>query len=220
MSGGANERPKATDWIQALSGTVAVLFAAAALIVATYTYRDQQQINRDQLTLNNAARQRTQQRFAARVAWWTEVARGGERNDINILIQNRSPVPIREVRFAVDAGFELLIANADDIPPCAIRGYRVPVTYDVASGLLLTGFGDDESYDTVAEALAYGIWHSRADLHFSDSERYWVLTPRGLMPDENGTLFQRPKEANVVDPRLLEEIPALAAAAADCGEGG
>jgi hypothetical protein len=221
ISGGgiANEHPRVTDWIQALSGTVAVLFAAAALIVAAFTYRDQQQINRDQLTLNNAARQRTQQRFAVRVAWWIEVAKGKERDDVNILIQNRSPVPMRDMRFAVEVASGLLIADVGDVPPCAIRGYRVVVVVDGVTGAILTDVGDPGS-DDVALYLAYGIWGGEADLHFSDSEGYWALTSRGLTPDKEGALFRRPEEPYVAPRGLLEKIPTLAAVAADCGEGG
>lgn len=220
MSGDANERPKITDWIQALSGTVAVLFAAAALIVAAFTYRDQQQINRDQLTLNNAARQRAQQRFAARVAWWIEVARGKKEGDVNILIQNRSPVPIRDIRFAVEAASGLVIADIGDIPPCAIRGYRIVLAVDDVTGALSADLDHFSVPDEVVQDVAYAIWGNRADLHFSDPEGYWTLTSRGLMPEGEGALFRRPEKQTVMPPGLLEKIPALAAVAADCGEGG
>src|SRR4051812_35741727 len=68
------ETTRPTDWIQALSGILALIVAAAALAVSLDTLRDQQNINRDQIRLNQLNTLRNQQRYSSRVAWWWSTA--------------------------------------------------------------------------------------------------------------------------------------------------
>lgn len=192
------EGPKITDWLQALSGIVTILFAAGALGVAAYTYWDQQQLNRDQLTLNEAARQRTQQRFASRVAWWTDTtsASAGLRTSGEIFIQNRSPVPIRDVELSAGEGGPWILAS--DLPPCTIRGYSIEYFH---------------GRDLVILSSSAGFFLVRANLSFVDPEGSWILTREGLTRSK-GTRVNWPPIGR------LEQIAELEEAAADCGEGG
>jgi len=72
----SRERPKITDWFQAIATILAVATAIPAIMVASFTYRDQQEFNRaqqvinhEQISMNMLTRAMNLQRFASRVSW-------------------------------------------------------------------------------------------------------------------------------------------------------
>ena len=117
------EPVKLTDWIQAGAAILAAITGTSAVVVALDTLRDQQKITASQLELNRRVQDREDQRYAARVAWWSNVLSS------ELSIQNRSPVPLRQVEFAWDLAYDdkppidkrLGIAN---IPPCQVAVVR------------------------------------------------------------------------------------------------
>ncbi|MET7868038.1 hypothetical protein [Micromonospora taraxaci] len=134
-----SEHPKLTDWVQALSGLIAVLFAIPALGVALLTYRDQQEINRSQLQLAQLEHEREARRFASRVwVWWLdEPSKDGR---VQFKLQNAGAAPITPVYVEVtyeefvDKAKTLVNGNLEQyqfdiypsVPPCSTLTFALP----------------------------------------------------------------------------------------------
>ncbi|MBM0201829.1 hypothetical protein JNW90_01000 [Micromonospora sp. STR1s_5] len=122
------EPPKLTDWLQGLAALVAVMTAVPALIIAVVTYRGQQEINRAQLELAQRENQRYEERFASRVAAWTE--QGGTDGSLSLVrFQNRSLAPIRNIVFEMllppDGGGTDEFVTSVTAPPCSLLTFRL-----------------------------------------------------------------------------------------------
>ncbi|MEV2241127.1 hypothetical protein [Micromonospora sp. NPDC049891] len=187
-----------------MAAIAATALAAWAGIVALGTLRDQQQINRSQLWLNELAEQRQQQRYASRVVYWWDGNPAVGKALSALVIQNRSPVPIRFVRFAFKASFRdnlqavetvSVTAAPGDLPPCAVRTYRLtePKFTDVAASVVILPYEEQ--------------------LEFTDSVGRWMRNTTGIRALE-------PTEP-ALDPTLpLQEDVKQRSEAEDCGEGG
>lgn len=114
------EPAKITDWVQALAAVLAVVFAGWAALIALNTLRDQQQINRSQLALNQLAQDRAQKRYAARVAFWVQSKEGN-----TVYIQNRSPVPLTGLELSNPGWDDIPSFEVGDAPPCAVLTIRL-----------------------------------------------------------------------------------------------
>ncbi|MGW3619144.1 hypothetical protein [Micromonospora arida] len=176
---------------------LALTVAMPALVVATVTYRDQQEINRAQLESTQLERQRYEQRYASRVAVWAnEDLSGGTDTSVTVKVQNRSPVPIREVsiqildlgRALVDPDRETSYRLNGDIPPCSL------LTFQLA----------DSTRGVVSAAK------SSVSLSFSDTVGDWHLGHDGLVQG-SGWRFNPGRAVEMDEQRQTAE---------DCGEGG
>ncbi|WP_219519501.1 hypothetical protein [Nonomuraea ceibae] len=203
-------------WIQAA-------VAAVALAISTYTITQQVHLNTQQLKLNEQQHRlneysamREERKYSTRVAMWStpgdtpfsSVLPQG----INLSIQNRSPVPLRNVhvRASLASGHvgDVLLP---EMPPCTIRRYRIaPPEGD--------GFkkADNSSMSYIGLSL-----------HFWVDNNYWQLTSDSLKKsvkvDETGRmrrLLGFPVESFDPNPSTGRgEVP-QAALVQDCGEGG
>ncbi|WP_174536719.1 hypothetical protein [Micromonospora chalcea] len=194
------ERAKLTDWVQALSGLLAVAVAIPALIVAGVTYRDQQEINRTQLEMAQLERDRYEKRYASRVAfWWLTYPRDGQSGRLKV--QNRSPVPISGITLVgVPAGGpstppQQAYLLTTDAPPCVVLTLSLP-----------TLPGDEEFWPWL---------HKSFGLHFTDPTRSWFLWPTGLQRSSRELSLPRVRFLGAAT-----EVPDTRESAGDCGEGG
>ncbi|MCX5070900.1 hypothetical protein OOJ91_34190 [Micromonospora lupini] len=175
--------------------------AIPALIVAGVTYRDQQDINRTQLEMAQLERDRYEQRYASRVAFWwlTYPTTGGQPGRLKL--QNRSPVPIRAINLIAVATSgqptpqPQVYSLLTDAPPCVVLT------------LSLQTLPSDEEF-----------WRRRdpdVGVQFTDPTRSWFLSRTGLEHDSGDLIFAT-FPLNV----LATEVPGTRESAGDCGEGG
>ncbi|WP_433343947.1 hypothetical protein [Micromonospora sp. CA-111912] len=194
------ERARATDWMQALSSFVTVIVAIPALVIATVTYRDQQEINRSQIEMAQLERGRFEQRYAARVAYWWVRPAGTRLGPGRFKVQNRSPVPIRGIGMRVTPtqkpGTPVPhIYNVPAAPPCVILTIDLPpLSQDVD--------------------MALWINHPPAvELQFTDPTGPWLLSSDGLERDKGAP-------PNAIRWQSALEVDGTRESAGDCGEGG
>ncbi|MDG9678995.1 hypothetical protein [Micromonospora sp. DH14] len=202
-------------WLAVVSSALSLL----ALGIAFWTLRDQQEINRSQLKINQAQlglakieNERYEQRYAARVSFWYADRAPDEVNTYpTFVIYNRSPVPIMRIHFemaqvSVKPTPHVLYGGNLNAPPCSILTVRV--LYD--------------DYTSQPKAPA----HDRPmSMRFLDTVGWWRITTvdsiqfgavRAPVPLDEG---DRPPIQ--IDPAFaLREIPGTRQEAPDCGEGG
>ncbi|MEU4366749.1 hypothetical protein [Micromonospora chersina] len=197
------ERVRLTDWLQGISSLLAVVLAAPALVVAVVTYRDQQQINRAQLDMTLLEHQRYEQRFASRVAaWQLRNPAADPRDPVRVRVQNRSPVPIKQLHIEADS--EDVLAWPDgprvfelpvDIPPCSLLTFRL---------------------ESMVQPR-YRMTRISVTLWFSDPVGLWQVGAHGVVsaaPDDFRAV-QRSRGGG-----YGVELPEQRETAADCGESG
>ncbi|RAO03075.1 hypothetical protein [Micromonospora noduli] len=206
------ERLKVTDWLQGLSGLLAVVLAAPALWVAVYTYRDQQELTRAQLEATRLERERYQERFASRVAAWRPLGPEEARPWAAppMVLQNRSPAPIREIAFvfAVDATEEVSAHrrpfwSLSDVPPCSIYTFNF---FNLAGPM--------------APGRASSRYGGQVELWFTDPAGRWAVGSEGVEPysDERRSLVPTPELLTIERSYYAEVVKKESAP--DCGEGG
>ncbi|RAO26134.1 hypothetical protein ONO23_05537 [Micromonospora noduli] len=203
-----------TDWLQGLSGLLAVVLAAPALWIAVYTYRDQQELTRSQLEATALERERYEERFASRVAAWRLPLPLGVPAPLSwsapaMVLQNRSPVPIREIAFVFPVAATAEVPahrwafwSLVDVPPCSIYTFN----FYSLDGLLVSD-----------SASGHG---RQVELWFTDPAGRWAVGSEGVEPYSDARRKPGPPS------RLFEERFSHSAgvvkkeSAPDCGEGG
>lgn len=116
-------------WVQALSGVIAIVISAAALIISIGSIRDQQQIDQSQRRLNSQSLDVLSRRYASRVASLQAVsgdpklvpgpAGGPQRkvSPVTVRIQNRSTATLTNVTaFSHAYNVPLTHSNSSDVP--------------------------------------------------------------------------------------------------------
>lgn len=198
--------------------TVAMVEAAAAvlaLIIATYTYQQQTKLNAQQQLLNVYAKNRDERKYSTRVAIWSTAGDSSSSvlpPGIDLSIQNRSPVPLRNVHVlaSLKSGQTGNVTLAD-IPPCTIEKHRIAAPSGdvfVRTGDRLAGFS--------------GLW-----LQFWVDGRHWKLTSDQLteaLAPASATQANRlrniPIDNTEPAPGKTDENSPQEALVQDCGEGG
>ncbi|MEU9828568.1 hypothetical protein [Micromonospora chersina] len=217
----SRERAKVAEWFQVLTSFLAVVIGVPALWTAVGAYQDQQEVNRSQLRVNEAQlrvaeleARRYEERYAVRVSFWTEVVgRGQPGQHVVVKVQNRSPVPVKEIHFVVsDEGVDgrpvprLYYSLGGTAPPCSILTFRLEPTGDEAvrdpfnsfalSMRFLDSVGWWELFQSVALAPEAG------------APRRLSLGELGFQPlDTGGRRY------------LATQVPGTRESAGDCGEG-
>jgi hypothetical protein len=181
-----------TDWVQAFAAVIAAVMSTGAMLIALDTLRDQQRINTSQYRLNSLAQERTEQRYASRVAFW------GSLTSAEIFIQNRSPVPLREVALGVGTtivGGHMTLSHVavDNIPPCVIVAISVTSI--------------EPSIFNLDNAINMLSW---LDVTFTDPNGHWKRDRNGLAKEKAGPSASSGKS------RLRWTRQPVQ----DCGEGG
>ncbi|MFG1918397.1 hypothetical protein [Micromonospora sp. NPDC048898] len=181
-----------------MAALLAVTLAAPALWIAVSTYRDQQALTREQLELTRLERERYEQRFASRVAFWIpteDEVRRPKGIAFVVRVQNRSPVPIGSIviapRFpqALDVGFFSTV----DIPPCSL----------ITLGL------DHEGAVRSMTLPDRGL--PMLGMSFYDSVGIWAIGSSGV---------QRTMGTRLRPSIGAAELPGTREVLSDCGEGG
>ncbi|MDO3704937.1 hypothetical protein Q3W71_25040 [Micromonospora sp. C28SCA-DRY-2] len=211
--------------MQAGAALLAVIVAAPALWVAVATYQDQIRVTEAQLESTQLDRQRYQERYARRVTFWNDRLKVAEPRSLPVVtLQNRAPVPVREIYFIVDVigaaigyadrGQHTFAFPADvHAPPCTILTFR----------LLVTGFPDGGS-DNTGDA-DYSLVRA---IRFTDTVQWWELEPNA---NWGSTELGGPKPLSRDKPFIpaaaktgyafyAAEVPGTREAASDCGESG
>ncbi|MCX5066715.1 hypothetical protein OOJ91_12575 [Micromonospora lupini] len=217
---GGGDRTKPTDWVQAVAALLAVILAAPALWVGLATYRDQVQVTRAQLESTQLEQRRYVERYAVRVSYWVEWMSVDGKDFLVVKVQNRSPVPITEIRIIVfgwddDSGVQL--EDQDVYPareiavPCSILTLRLQVQVE------------PDVFEDIQDLHHPFV----TTLRFTDAVGRWehprtgypspIDAPRGLRPHE-GT--EPPIRFGWSGRFLASEVPGTRQSAGDCGEGG
>lgn len=178
--------------------------AVIALVISTYAFVQQLDLNRDQQILNDYAQRRDERKYSSRVAIWSAVGEsiGSTRPaGLDLFIQNRSPSPLRDVQVFADlrsgrAGDVTLT----DIPPCTIEVHRIaPPTGEafVRAGQRRTGYRN-------------------LSLEFRVDGRRWQLTSERLSE------VRRPRAPGdrLRSFRIDNDPETVGGQVEDCGEGG
>ncbi|MEU7971255.1 hypothetical protein AB0B48_04365 [Micromonospora sp. NPDC049089] len=206
--------------MQTLLSVVSSVFTLLALGVAFWTLRDQQEINRSQLEINQAQlglveieNERYEQRYAARVSfWYADRAPGDGANTYpTFVIYNRSPVPIMRIHFEMAAPSvkptpSVLYGGDLNAPPCSIL--TVQVVYDDHTG------------------QPKAPTHDRPiGMRFLDTVHWWGITTVDNIQlgavRAPVALDEGDRPPTQIDPAFaLHEIPGTRQEAPDCGEGG
>lgn len=203
--------------------SIQAVVAVVALIISTYTIAQQVHLNRQQLQLNEQQHRlneysamREERKYSTRVAMWSApgdayfssvLPRG-----INLSIQNRSPVPLRNVHVrATLASGHVGGVSLPEMPPCTIRRYRIAPPE-----------GEGFKKDNGRFARYVGL-----SLYFWVDNNYWLLTSDNLKKsveaEESGStrrLRGYPVESFDPNPNTNQNEMPQAALVQDCGEGG
>ncbi|MEU3117190.1 hypothetical protein ABZ652_24195 [Micromonospora chalcea] len=122
--------------MQAGAALLAVVVATPALWVTVATYQDQIRVTEAQLEATQLERRRYDERYAARVSYWSDWAKEPDGFPYEVMkLQNRAPVPISSVTFVTqpnpdhrnkdtlqpEPGF----VAALDAPPCSILTFQL-----------------------------------------------------------------------------------------------
>ncbi|MFY1668532.1 hypothetical protein ACN27G_01025 [Plantactinospora sp. WMMB334] len=186
-------RHKVTDWLQGIGTMVAAVIAALALLVGAQTLQDQQQINRDQMALNQDARDRALRRYISRVTWRQEKD--------GYLIQNRSPVPMVEGHLVTPS---MVVSEGKIGPNLLVRFF---LAYDIppCTAIAISAEGGPEGWMPADTSTFY----------FTDILGRWTL-PMGMGPSPGGAPNDEQKylvPSGYFRENARREIT-------DCGEGG
>ncbi|MER7589707.1 hypothetical protein ABTW72_19455 [Micromonospora sp. NPDC127501] len=192
---GRDEPLRWTEKVHALSSLVTLVVALPALVVAGVTYRDQQEINRAQLESTRLEFERYKQRFASRVAVWMTNATppGQSPASLTLRVQNRSPVPVRWMRF--DLRYQIGATEMSsgsyeaggDAPPCSLMTFKIDIVGSPPSTSFL-----------------------QLNLVFTDVVGGWELGSWGLRAGRPDSMSRD---------RQAVEIPEQRETVGDCGEG-
>ncbi|MGY0002602.1 hypothetical protein [Micromonospora sp. I033] len=236
------EPTKPAEWVQALAAVLAVIMAWWAVAVGRETLEDQKEINRSQKEINERSVQRTEQRFVSRVAWWWLDERHGSAPEDakraptigwpQLRVQNRSPIPLKNVRLNAGPKSGLAITPVD---PSVTNGYVIDYTKPVyfwlppippcvtaTFAIRLDGYPDggprqNEAAASIISAAMVEGWA----LEFDDAVARWSRSDRGIsrvsLDQGNIDLMGRQTVGRGGVPGL---DPPRREAAQDCGEGG
>jgi hypothetical protein len=203
--------PDGAAWIQAIAASLALMFAAPALLISMQTLRDQQEISKSQAAVNQLELDREQRRYASRVAWWTRSGTPsleGIRTGEALIVQNRSTVPVLKVSvtgrlaYAPDAmetidgigqdpspGSKPLLPDSatlplPDLPPCSILSTAIPTS----------------TYWTFG-SVDFKVRFVPDYLSFAEGSRSWRKTSSLLIPVAP---FDQPASEPTPDPEALK----------------
>ncbi|WFE47735.1 hypothetical protein [Verrucosispora sp. WMMD1129] len=206
--------------LQAIAALTTIPVSAVAAVFAFQAFKDQQQVNRDQITLNQTVRERYERRYASRVAFWiadddTSASARPQSSSLVIVatvsVLNRSPVPLRDAAvFAIAQSGEAFFWHQQDLRPCE--------KVDVA---LL-------AHATTAGRLKDPGNRFVLSLVFRDPTRLWHMTNDGLFPlDGYGSytqdfIWEGAESGSTLtgSPLIYSSLIRKRAEVTDCGESG
>lgn len=197
---------------------VACVQAAAALIalgIATYTFTQQVSLNEQQQKLNEYSVVREERKYSTRVAIWSTAGDSVSSvlpAGINLSIQNRSPVPLRNVHVqGTLASGHIGDVALTDIPPCTIEMHRIA----------------PPPGDTFAKTGGQSRGYSGLSLRFWVDNHSWRLTSDRLEKSAKAGEADRAHRLRSVPIDSIDTAPGTkgndvpqAALVQDCGEGG
>ncbi|MEU8258559.1 hypothetical protein AB0C06_30315 [Micromonospora inaquosa] len=202
-----------TDWLQGLSGLLAVVLAAPALWIAVYTYRDQQELTRAQLESTALERERYEERFASRVAAWRPSVDPAVPNSWSappMVLQNRSPVPIREIAFVFPVAATAEVPahrwafwSSVDVPPCSIYTFNF---YSLEGTLV-----------PIRASSSRGV---QVELWFTDPAGRWAVGSEGVERYSDARRKPGPPSPLFEERFSYSTGVVKRESAPDCGEGG
>ncbi|GAA1387000.1 hypothetical protein [Catellatospora chokoriensis] len=149
---------------------MALIVSVLALVVTALTLQDQRRVNELQTELNNFERQRQLRIYASRVSTWIQVgddASSVRPRGLDILVSNRSPVPVRSVTpflplIGDDGVAGVRGVDVGDIPPCAEVTFRVFAR-------------SPQSIQRKEQSASFGVY-----VVFAETTNVWALTSHGL----------------------------------------
>jgi type II secretory pathway pseudopilin PulG len=193
---------------------VGVVVSVLALLVSAVAWRSQagindqqrdinvqqRRMNEQQLELNRRAATREDRIYASRVAVWATVGRQDsslQPAGLDVSVQNRSPVPLYDVRVSALIGANRALAETpiDNLPPCTVARFR------------LAPLPGDQFSRTERQYLGY----TALRLAFTETGRGWLLDGsrlEGPIPPAPSTA---PRELRVAAMQPPESV-------GDCGE--
>jgi hypothetical protein len=106
------------------------VISATGIWLGYLAYTDQQAINSAQRILNERQEERTRLRYAEHVAYWDEAK---DRNRTVVYVQNRAPVPLRDVNLfggpaVAEITKEYYSIGLGGIPPCTLVSLQIDWT--------------------------------------------------------------------------------------------
>lgn len=206
--------------LQAIAALTTIPVSVVAAIFAFQAFKDQQQVNRDQIRLNQIARERYERRYASRAAFWfadddTSASAKPQSSALVIVatvsMLNRSPVPLRDVAiFAIAKSGEAVFWGQQDLRPCE----KVDVEL--------------RAHATTAGRLKDSDNRFVLSLAFRDPTRLWHMTNDGLFPlDGYGSyvenfIWEGTKSGSTLTgtPLIYSSQIRKRADVTDCGESG
>ncbi|KKK06932.1 hypothetical protein [Micromonospora sp. HK10] len=206
--------------LQAIAALTTIPVSVVAAIFAFQAFKDQQQVNRDQIRLNQIARERYERRYASRAAFWiadddTSASAKPQSSALVIVatvsMLNRSPVPLRDVAiFAIAQSGDAVFWEQQDLRPCE------KVDVELLAHAAMAGRLKDSDNKFVLS------------LAFRDPTRLWHMTNDGLFPlDGYGSyvenfIWEGAKSGSTLtgSPLFFSSLIRKRAAVTDCGESG
>ncbi|MEU1968981.1 hypothetical protein ABZ541_14395 [Micromonospora sediminicola] len=206
--------------LQAIAALTAIPVSVVAAVFAVQAFKDQQQVNRDQIRLNQSARERYERRYASRVAFWiadddTSASAKPQSSGLVVVatvsMLNRSPVPLRDAAiFAIAQSGEAVFWQQQDLRPCE------KVDVELLAHVSTAGRLKDAGNKYVLS------------LAFRDPTRLWHMTNDGLFPlDGYGShvenyIWEGVKSGNTLtgSPLIYSSLIRKRADVTDCGESG
>jgi hypothetical protein len=178
---------------------IAGVAAIAAVAVSAYALFNQVQINKQQTILNTYAQERQERKYSSRVAFWAVA--GADSSSVrpaglDVYVQNRSPVPLRNVQISANlTGTGPAAVTLMDLPPCTVAEHRIsPPT----GGSFIPPDQGRAGYSLLT-------------VQFAVDGRKWKLT--------SDTLTEV-KAWDAAPTTLLRDLLTLAKGTSDCGEAG
>jgi hypothetical protein len=178
---------------------IAGVAAVAALAVSTYALFNQVQINKQQTVLNTYAQERQERKYSSRVAFWAVA--GADSSSVrpaglDVYMQNRSPVPLRNVQISANlTGSGPAAVTLMDLAPCTVAEHRI--SPPVGGAFVPPDQGR--------------AGYSLLTVQFAVDGRKWKLTSDAL---------NEVKAWDAVPATLLRDFRGLPKDAGDCGEAG
>ncbi|WP_033344979.1 hypothetical protein [Catenuloplanes japonicus] len=190
---------------QARATWLGALVALAALVVSALAWSGQQNVNRQQQRLNDYLLLREERVYASRVAVWAVQAQQDSSvlsAGLDVVMQNRAPVPIRRLRISAWITTDDLhppvrgAIDLGELEPCQMVSFRLsPPT---GTTFLPTGDG--------------WLGYTGLSVDFSEADRAWRLTSSSLTL-QTGAQPPDLATAALVIPRSRTATPI-----GDCGE--
>ena len=160
--------------IGALTSVVALIATAVALTISISAWHDQQQLSRQQLQLNAFAQRSEQEIYSSRVAMWAALGTTDSSilpDGLDVTVQNRSPVPLRDVAVvAMLTSGQTGAVVLGDMAPCSSEAVRIAPP-------------EGQSFTRTQREWA---GYTELALTFTETSRSWMLTSHSLTPANSG----------------------------------